>query len=104
MRGCYHQNHPTHHFWLNNLGDKLTRSGLRQMLIERAKRAGVTAPQPHAFRRLCCLTMLRAGVDMLTVQRYLGLHSVQVIMRYAKLTDADTREGHIKGSPVERLF
>jgi integrase/recombinase XerD len=92
------------HIFLNEKGDALTRSGLMAMLKRRAKRAGVKYQSAHSFRRLFAITMLRAGVDVYSLKILMGHESEQVLRRYLKLTQQDTREAHIKGSPVEKLI
>jgi len=89
--------------WLTISGEPLTKSGLVSMLRRRADYAGVEAPTPHEFRRAFALAMLRAGVDILSLQRLLGHSSLAVLQRYVKQTDLDGQRAHDKGSPVESL-
>ncbi|HQN44833.1 MAG TPA: site-specific integrase, partial [Anaerolineaceae bacterium] len=65
--------------------------------------AGVEPPSPHDFRRAFALAMLRAGVDVLSLQKLMGHSSLQVLQRYVKQTDLDAQRAHEKGSPVENL-
>ena len=95
---------PDDWLWLNVAGDRLTRNGLHQMLKRRAKSAGVKVQSAHSFRRLFALTMLRNGVDIYSLQLLMGHADTQVLRRYLKLTQNDTLEAHIKGSPVEKLL
>ncbi len=81
----------------------MTKDGLRSILRRRADYAGVEAPSPHDFRRAFALAMLRAGVDVLSLQRLMGHSSLAVLQRYVKQTDLDGQRAHAKGSPVESL-
>lgn len=89
--------------WVTGAGEHLTTYGLVSMLRRRAARAGVEPPTPHDFRRAFALAMLRAGVDLLSLQRLMGHTSLAVLQRYVKQTDLDGQIAHAKGSPVESL-
>lgn len=84
-------------------GERLTYSGLRSMMLRRASQAGVKAPQLHAFRRAFALTMLRANVDIFTLQKLMGHADLQVLRRYLAQNDEDLREAHRRASPGDAL-
>lgn len=88
----------------NDENSPLTRSGLETILERRAKQAKVRVQRPHSFRRLFALTMLRNGVDIYSLALLMGHADTQVLRRYLKLTEADTFQAHLKGSPVDRLL
>lgn len=88
--------------FLNVYGDKLTRSGLMQMLKRRAKLAGVPYQSAHSFRRLFALTMLRNGVDVFSLALIMGHSDIQILRRYLKVINSDTQKAHLQGSPVEK--
>ncbi len=87
--------------WVTVKGGRLTYDGLRGIVKRRADLAGVEYPTLHDFRRAFALNMLRAGVDIFTVQRLMGHTSLAVLKRYLALTDEDTKIAHAKGSPVD---
>lgn len=87
--------------WITAEGTRLTYSGLRHALDNRAKQAHVPAPSAHDFRRAFALTMLRNGVDLITLSRLMGHKDLQVLKRYLKQVDIDLRDAHLKGSPVD---
>ena len=89
--------------WVTKSGERMTKDGLRSILRRRADYAGVEAPSPPDFRRAFALEMLRAGVDVLSLQRLMGHSSLAVLQRYVKQTDLDGQRAHAKGSPVESL-
>lgn len=84
-------------------GERLKMAGLRQIMVRRAKRADVPVPSLHSFRRAFALTMYRAGVDLLTIQRLLGHSDLSLLERYIKQNAEDLRSAHERGSPVDNL-
>lgn len=80
---------------------RLTYAGLRWIIINRSKQARVKARGVHTFRRLYALTMLRNGVDVITLSRLMGHSDLQVLRRYLAQTDDDLREAHARSSPVD---
>jgi site-specific recombinase XerD len=80
---------------------RLTYAGLRWIVINRSKQARVKARGIHTFRRLYALTMLRNGVDVITLSRLMGHSDLQVLKRYLAQTDDDLREAHAHASPVD---
>lgn len=88
--------------WLNRNGVRLGRAGLREILRRRAKRANVTAPSPHAFRRSFALERWRAGVDLLTLSKLMGHSSLSTLHKYLKQTGDDLSQIARSSSPVDR--
>jgi len=85
-------------------GERLTYSGLRQVLRRRAQRAGVKEPGAHAFRRAACLAMLRNGADVFSVQALAGHADLATTRRYLALLTEDLQAAHAAHSPVDRLL
>jgi integrase/recombinase XerD len=85
-------------------GERLRMGGLRQVMVRRAKKAGVPVPPLHSFRRAFALAMHRAGVDLLTIARLLGHSDMSLLERYIKQTGEDLRGEHNKGSPVDGML
>lgn len=85
-------------------GERLTYWGLRQVVRRRAKMAGIEPPPLHSFRRLFALTALRAGVDLVSLQRLLGHANLSVLQRYLAQTEADLREAHQRAGIVDRML
>jgi site-specific recombinase XerD len=82
-------------------GDRLRYTGLKSMVRRRAGQAGVARPQLHAFRRAFALEMLRAGADLLSLQRLLGHADLSVLRRYVKQNVEDLRAVHARHSPAD---
>lgn len=95
--------------WLNRRGNKpgslfgLEYDGLRSMVARRSKQAKVAQPTLHAFRRAFALNMVRAGVDLYSLQQLMGHADLQVLRRYVKLLPDDLRNAHARGAPADRL-
>lgn len=90
--------------WLGKYGDRLTYDGLRQALHRRADDAGISRVTLHSFRRGFALSMLRAGVDVYSLQALMGHSDLSVLKRYLKQNSDDLRAAHEKGSPVDNLL
>ena len=60
--------------WCAIGGVRLRFSALRDILQRRSKRAGVSAPSPHGFRRTFALASLRGGADIFALHGSLATH------------------------------
>jgi site-specific recombinase XerD len=85
-------------------GGQFTYDGLRNVVKRRAEAAGVRVPSLHSFRRAFALEMLRAGTNLLTLQRLLGHADLSVLKLYVKQNADDLRTAHAAASPVDRQF
>jgi len=92
-------NHPA--LWVTDECERLEYGGLRGILVRRAKQAGVKAPTLHSFRRAFALNILRAGVDVFSLQKLMGHADLQVLRRYLAQTTEDIAQAHRIGSPVD---
>jgi site-specific recombinase XerD len=81
---------------------QMRNSGLRQILRRRAAKVGIQEPPLHSFRRAFAINMLRAGVDIYSLQSLIGHTQLQVLRRYLKQTEGDLRIADALGSPVDR--
>lgn len=89
--------------FLTDERERMTYSGLRMMVTRRAKLAGVKPPSLHSFRRSFAITMLRAGVDIFSLQRLMGHADIQILRRYLAQNNNDLITAHHKGSPVDKM-
>jgi site-specific recombinase XerD len=92
-------NHPA--LWVTDDSERLEYNGLRGILVRRAKQAGIKAPTLHSFRRAFAINMLRAGVDVFSLQKLMGHADLQVLRRYLAQTTEDIAQAHRVGSPVD---
>jgi integrase/recombinase XerD len=83
--------------------ERLRESGLRQILVRRAKRAQVPTPSCHSFRRAFALAMKRGGADLVTLQRLLGHSDMTQLIRYLKQDAEDLRNEHNIISPADAI-
>ena len=91
--------------WVTRSGDRLAVSSLQGMLQRRAKLAGLKeAPSAHDFRRGHALAMLRAGVDIFSLQRLMGHSDLSTLRRYLAQNADDLKTAHERGGPVDKLF
>jgi integrase/recombinase XerD len=90
--------------WATRTGTRLTYSGLREIMRRRARRAGVTTPSLHAFRRGFALGCLRSGMDIFALQRLMGHADISILRRYLAQTHEDLLRAHMEHSPVDGLF
>lgn len=81
--------------------ERLTKSGLNQLLRRIGKRAGVTECKPHTFRRTFALWSLRAGMNIYVLQRLMGHKDITVLRQYLALVDEDARQAHESFGPVD---
>jgi integrase/recombinase XerD len=87
--------------WISSQGERLTYDGLRAIITRRAKLADVKSPSLHSFRRAFAINMLRAGVDVFSLQKLMGHADLQVLRRYLAQTTEDIAQAHRIGSPVD---
>lgn len=97
-RGKPGEKHPV---WLSEkTGQRLTRSGLAQMLRKLSQRAGVKVTA-HMCRRTFALWSLRSGMNIYVLQRLMGHEDIAILRRYLELVEADLQEGHEKFGAVD---
>jgi site-specific recombinase XerD len=87
--------------WVSVEGDRMEYGGLRAILTRRAKLANIKNPCLHSFRRAFAINMLRAGVDVFSLQKLMGHADLQVLRRYLAQTTEDIAIAHKLGSPVD---
>lgn len=84
--------------------ERLKMAGLRQIMVRRARRAGVPVPSLHSFRRACALSLHRAGIDLLSIARLLGHSDLSLLERYIKQDAEDLRGAHERASPGDAIL
>jgi len=82
-------------------GSRISIHSLQGIVNRRADQAGVKRTGLHDFRRCFAITMLRNGVDLLTVSRLLGHTTLEVTKRYLYQITDDLAAAHRKASPVD---
>jgi site-specific recombinase XerD len=91
--------------WLGSLRkDRLTGSGIAQMLERRCKEAGLPHINPHQFRHTFAHVWRVDGGDETDLMRLMGWTSRQMLSRYgASAADERAIKAHRKNSPGDRL-
>lgn len=89
------------YIWATNESEPLTYWGLREIIRRRSVEAKVKTPSLHSFRRAFAINMLRAGVDVFSLQKLMGHADLQVLRRYLAQTTEDIAQAHRIGSPVD---
>jgi len=88
--------------WVSLTEEPLTYWGLREIIRRRSHTAKIDTPSLHSFRRAFAINMLRAGVDVFSLQKLMGHADLQVLRRYLAQTTEDIAKAHRIGSPVDR--
>ncbi len=94
---------PASPLWVQENGDPLAKTGIRQAIRRRAEQANVPEPGMHAFRRAFAVNALRNGMDVISLQRILGHADLETLHRYLDLVTDDLRRVHQETSVVDRL-
>jgi site-specific recombinase XerD len=64
--------------WITTDAERLTYGGLRKTITKRAKLAGIKQPSPHPFRRALAINILRSGVDVFSLQAFMGHSNLKI--------------------------
>ena len=91
----------------NHRGERLTRFGVRYILLKYCGLAQGTAPtlvtkrlHPHSLRHSTAVHLLQAGVDLTTISHWLGHASVNTTNRYATVDLEAKRAAINRAKPV----
>jgi len=91
----------------NQRGTDLTRFGLRLILKKRVREAARGMPalkhkrlHPHSLRHSTAVHLLRAGVDLATIARWLGHASINTTNKYLTVDLEAKREALAKVTPL----
>ncbi|WMT56518.1 tyrosine-type recombinase/integrase [Truepera radiovictrix] len=84
--------------------ERFTPRSLHKLIERIGNRAAVDDCYPHRLRHSAAITMLRNGMDPLTLQRMLGHTSLNMTMRYVALNTTDLQNAHAVASPLANLM
>ena len=82
---------------------QLSPDGIRRALRGWCARARVPRITPHQLRHAYAIHTLRAGGDILDVQKQLGHRDISTTMTYLRVADAGRQQRHAKHSPRKNL-
>ena len=89
--------------FLRQEGYPLTRGSLYLCIRRLRARCGIPRLTVHLFRHTFAVSYLKAGGDVLTLQRILGHTSLHMVNHYVHLAHSDVVARHRRHSPVDRL-
>jgi len=90
--------------WVNQRGDRLTPSGIQQMIRKLGRKLGVSL-HPHLLRHSFAISFLRNGANTFECQYALGHSSLEMTRRYCQaLSFDDVFKRHQAASPVDNAF
>ncbi len=84
-------------------GYPLTRGSLYLCIRRLRQRCGISRLTVHLFRHTFAVSYLKAGGDVLTLQRILGHTSLRMVNHYVHLAHSDVVARHRRHLPVDRL-
>jgi len=86
---------------LNQRGNPLTRHGVNEILLRRARASGVEVSglHAHAFRHSCATHMIAHGADIRVVQELLGHSSIATTQRYTGVALTTLRTAYESSHP-----
>jgi site-specific recombinase XerD len=89
------------HLFLTDDGYPMNRRTVYLMFRRLSERAGVSA-SPHQLRHSSAIEHLRAGMDLLSVQRLLGHENLETTQVYlTALADEDVEQAARRTSPAD---
>ena len=86
---------PTHFLLMRADGRRYSREALRYYLARAEKKALLAEhPTPHRLRHTCATELLRAGMALPALMKFLGHRSIGMTLRYAQVTGIDVRNAY----------
>jgi integrase/recombinase XerD len=86
--------------FLNQRGTRISRQSTWQLVVDSAKRAGLSEGiSPHVFRHSFATHLLDGGADIRVVQELLGHASVTTTQIYTLITIDKIRESYVTAHP-----
>lgn len=92
---------PSQPLFTTNNGTPLDRCGLRNILSELGRQAGISKVHPHRFRHTFAIEFLRNGGNIYSLQKILGHSTLDMVKRYLAISQNDMDHDHAIASPVK---
>lgn len=91
------------YLWTNvNTGEKLTYTGLAQLLRRIGKRVNIHCTA-HKFRRTFAINSLRNGMNVYLLAKLMGHEDISILKPYLDLLETDAQSGQILYGVVDNL-
>lgn len=84
-------------------GKRLTRSGVRQVLVRLGKRTGIEVT-PHKLRRTFATWAWRLGMNPQALQNLMGHAELSTLRAYLGIDSDDLKDAHDKHGPIDNLL
>lgn len=84
--------------FLNRDGDPIHPGGVRHVLNEIAKRAGVENVHPHRFRRTFATGLANRGMEIQEIRKLLGHSNINTTMEYVYTSDEKAHASYLRYS------
>jgi len=89
------------YLFLTDNDTPFVRDHLRKTLWRIGQRASVSGAGVHRFRHTFAINFLRNGGDPYSLQRLLGHSTMEMVLRYLSIAQADLDKNHKLASPVD---
>ena len=83
--------------------ERISTSGLRQIIERIAQRAGIEGAHPHKFRHTFATMSLRNGVDIYRLKELMGHSDLKVMLTYLEIVEEDIRAAQKRSNITDRL-
>lgn len=80
----------------NRFHEQMKSGGIRLILNELSKRAGVSNVHPHRFRRTFATGLAKRGMEIQEIQKLLGHSDISTTMTYVCVGDKETKASYSK--------
>lgn len=85
-------------------GERMTISGMVQLMERLRVRSGVKGCKCHNFRRTFAITCLRNGMNIYVLAKLMGHTDITVLRQYLALVENDLEEAHARYGAVDSLI
>jgi integrase/recombinase XerD len=72
-------------------GSPMTKDGLRELFRYHRRRSGVTKGNPHRLRHTFATDMVREGMSLVVLKRFMGHTNIEMTLRYVNFSAEDIR-------------
>ncbi|MEZ4865315.1 MAG: tyrosine-type recombinase/integrase [Caldilineaceae bacterium] len=85
-------------------GERLTYSGVAQLMKRLRKKTGIKHLSAHTCRRTFAINCLRNGMDLFMLARLMGHEDIAILRPYLEIINDDLEEAHSKFGPIDNML